>query len=163
MTLLRLVPPGSKVLRTVSLPFSSRELGSLTTTSLLASLCDAVARERALGAALPQYGLSKRAFAFKTSITGQTLIAVNPIITKFEVSMGRETDWEGCLSLPRKQALVARYKRIWVEYERPGAAVPVREVLSGLGARVFQHELDHLDGILMTDRASQVKDDDDES
>lgn len=59
--------------------------------------------------------------------------------------------WEGCLSVPGVRGLVPRYREIEVEYiTRQGELK--REVVSDFVARIYQHEIDHLDGILFPDR-----------
>jgi peptide deformylase len=66
-------------------------------------------------------------------------------------------DWEGCLSVPRIRGLVPRYEWIEVEYlDRQGNLQ--RHELTGFVARIFQHELDHLDGILFIDRVESTRD-----
>ena len=65
-------------------------------------------------------------------------------------------DWEGCLSFPGVRGMVPRHESITVEYyDRMGAKK--RIVLRGFQARVFQHEIDHLNGILYTDRMTDMK------
>jgi peptide deformylase len=59
-------------------------------------------------------------------------------------------DWEGCLSVPHTRGLVPRYQQIEVEYNTSSGEVK-QEILTDFVARIFQHELDHLDGILFTD------------
>ena len=66
-------------------------------------------------------------------------------------------DWEGCLSVPGIRGLVPRYREIEVEYTtRQGETQ--REILKDFIARIFQHELDHLDGILFLDRVKNKAD-----
>ena len=60
-------------------------------------------------------------------------------------------DWEGCLSVPNTRGLVPRSKTIEVEYTTRQGEVK-QEILTDFVARIFQHELDHLDGILFPDR-----------
>jgi len=60
-------------------------------------------------------------------------------------------DWESCLSVPHTRGLVPRYQQIEVEYNTSSGEVK-QEILTDFVARIFQHELDHLDGILFTDR-----------
>ncbi|MBE9117970.1 peptide deformylase [Lusitaniella coriacea LEGE 07157] len=69
----------------------------------------------------------------------------------------RVKGWEGCLSVPGFRGLVPRYERIEVEYWDRQGRHNVRE-LSGFIARIFQHELDHLNGILFIDRAESPQD-----
>ena len=80
-------------------------------------------------------------------------VTVNPRVTRFS----QETVFgaEGCLSIPGLLGEVERSQDIIVEGQnRKGE--PVKLKLAGWTARIFQHEIDHLDGILFTDRAIQV-------
>lgn len=80
---------------------------------------------------------------------------INPEI--LSSSDERETDWEGCLSIPGIRGLVPRHKTIKVKYfTRDGEEVE-RE-FEDFVARIFQHELDHLDGIVFLDRMESNKD-----
>lgn len=76
---------------------------------------------------------------------------INPkIISR---SKGKKKDWEGCLSVPGIRALVQRPEKIRIEYaDRRGKVT--QKNLSDFVARIFQHELDHLDGIIFLDRAN---------
>jgi peptide deformylase len=65
--------------------------------------------------------------------------------------------WEGCLSVPGLRGLVLRDRAIEVEYLTKHGEL-VRQELTGFVARIFQHELDHLDGILFPDRVSTPTD-----
>ncbi|MEL6579997.1 MAG: peptide deformylase [Cyanobacteria bacterium J06621_12] len=73
---------------------------------------------------------------------------INPRI----LSHGKEVvkDWEGCLSIPNARGLVPRYRQIEVEYTTQLGEIK-QEILTDFIARIFQHELDHLDGIVFTD------------
>ena len=66
-------------------------------------------------------------------------------------------DWEGCLSVPNTRGLVPRSKTIEVEYTTRQGEVK-QEILTDFVARIFQHELDHLDGILFPDRIIEPAD-----
>jgi peptide deformylase len=66
-------------------------------------------------------------------------------------------DWEGCLSVPGIRGLIPRYRHIEIEYmTRDG--VRVRRELNDFVARIFQHECDHLNGMVFLDRLESVKD-----
>lgn len=69
----------------------------------------------------------------------------------------REKDWEGCLSIPGIRAKVPRYSHIKVTYINASGGA-VTQVLEGFVARVFQHEYDHLDGLVYLDRVESNKD-----
>jgi peptide deformylase len=66
-------------------------------------------------------------------------------------------DWEGCLSVPNTRGLVPRYQEVEVEYTTSSGEVK-QQVLTDFVARIFQHELDHLEGILFTDRITEPSD-----
>ncbi len=74
---------------------------------------------------------------------------INPVL--LDRSDAEVQGWEGCLSVPNCRAQVARAQAIWVEYLDRGGAVR-RSHFQGFVARIFQHELDHLNGILFVDR-----------
>jgi len=79
---------------------------------------------------------------------------INPEITSF--SEEKEKDWEGCLSIPGIRGLVPRHKTIKVKYLiRDGKEVETE--LFDFVARIFQHELDHLNGIVFLDRLDSNK------
>lgn len=92
-----------------------------------------------------QVGILKRLIVI---VDGDTIIhMINPEIINFnDTEMGEE----GCLSLPQQFIHKRRYKNIRVKY-RDKKGKPHVEEYSGLTARVIQHELDHLNGVLMTD------------
>jgi peptide deformylase len=66
-------------------------------------------------------------------------------------------DWEGCLSVPGIRGLVPRYTQIEVEYTAREGNLE-RKIFTDFIARVFQHELDHLDGLVFLDRIETTKD-----
>jgi peptide deformylase len=102
-----------------------------------------------VGLAATQLGLLRRVFVFQGDEESPTQAVVNPRLV--DPSEERETDEEGCLSLPDVRVPVERFLRIVVEGKDPSGA-DVRHELEGLGARVVQHEVDHLDGVLILDR-----------
>ena len=63
---------------------------------------------------------------------------------------------EGCLSIPGKRGLVPRHTQVQIRYVAPGCSAERTEEIEGFTAVIFQHEIDHLDGILYTDRADSV-------
>jgi len=86
-------------------------------------------------------------------------IAVNPKVSRF--SQDTVPGAEGCLSIPGLMGEVERSREIVVEaQDRHGKALKLK--LHGWKARIFQHEIDHLNGILFTDRTSNVWDTDEE-
>jgi peptide deformylase len=102
---------------------------------------------RGLGLAAPQVGVSKRIFTYDIGEGPHALI--NPRIVR---SSGEEIGAEGCLSIPGLQGDVARAERVTMSgIDETGAKVKIKA--EGLLARVFQHELDHLDGTVFVDKA----------
>jgi peptide deformylase len=67
------------------------------------------------------------------------------------------SDWEGCLSIPGIRGLVPRYQAIDVEYTTRDGKLK-RQEFTDFVARIFQHELDHLEGLVFLDRIDSVKD-----
>lgn len=110
------------------------------------------------GIAMTQIGVAKRICIVKNFIVNpsdesevleQVFVLINPKITSR--SKETELDWEGCLSIPNTYGLVERYKRIKIKALNE-AGEEVRLNASGYFARVIQHEIDHLDGVLFTSR-----------
>lgn len=110
-------------------------------------------RHKGVGLAAPQLGYTRRIFAahriLKKDEEPLRYIFINPEITKF--STNTEIGWEGCLSIPDTYCKVKRSKEIIVEY-LDGHGQKQRLKTSGFFARVIQHEVDHLDGILITSK-----------
>lgn len=65
--------------------------------------------------------------------------------------------WEGCLSIPGLRGLIPRYQRILIEYDHLSGQTQQAE-LTDFVARIFQHELDHLDGMVFLDRLENMND-----
>jgi peptide deformylase len=107
--------------------------------------------EDGVGIAAPQIGVSKRIFiACPTMKKGEEHVMVNVEILE---SSGREMGVEGCLSLPGVSGEVPRAKKLKFRYQdRHGK--PHEMEVKDFFARVIQHEMDHLDGILLIDRVS---------
>ena len=104
-----------------------------------------------VGLAANQVGVVRRVFVFRHRDDEEPVAAVNPRIV--DPSEERETDDEGCLSLQRVLVPVERHASLVLEAQDTAGA-PLRLQLSGLDARVAQHELDHLDGVLILERTT---------
>ncbi|MFQ5679086.1 MAG: peptide deformylase [Gemmatimonadota bacterium] len=104
--------------------------------------------------AAPQVGVLRRAVAVDLSRTGRSpVVLVNPVVSA--VSAERSVDLEGCLSLPGLVAKVARPERIRITgLARTGQIV--RLEAGGLLARILQHKVEHLDGILFLDHLAPL-------
>ena len=118
---------------------------------LLDDMKDTVRKEEGAGLAAPQVGVLRRAVVVDVSEGVYELI--NPVIVE---SKGEQTGWEGCLSVRGKRGVVTRPMIVKVEYfDRKGKRKKL--VARGFFARAVCHELDHLDGVLYTDRAERVE------
>ena len=118
--------------------------------ALAHDLAQTMIQHNGLGLAANQIGLPYRAFA----ITGeQIIVCFNPKIVDF--STEKVYLEEGCLSFPGLFVKVKRPRSVRVRYTEPNGNV-VTKTFEGMTARVFQHELDHLDGIRHTDRANRL-------
>jgi peptide deformylase len=104
-----------------------------------------------VGLAATQIGVLRRVFIFQPDPDEEPRALVNPRLA--EGSDERESDDEGCLSLQGVVIPVERHERVAVE-ATDAEGKEVRLELEGLPARVVQHELDHLDGILIIDRTT---------
>ena len=106
------------------------------------------AGEGRMAVAANQVGVLKRVFVAEAD--GVVYVLVNPVIE--ERSEETETALEGCLSIPGVGVEVDRHVEVVVS-GRDGQGLPVRFEVGGEIARMVQHETDHLDGVLMLDRA----------
>ena len=105
-----------------------------------------------IGLAAPQLGISQRLLVYRVGPDAPVIALANPEI---EWSSAEEdTLEEGCLSLPGVQVDIERPIHVRVR-GRDEAGEPRVVEASGLEARVVQHEMDHLDGVLILDRASR--------
>jgi len=103
-----------------------------------------------VGLAANQIGRLKRIFV--AAYEDEEFAIVNPVIE--EKSEASEKDIEGCLSLPEIRVEVERSHAVTVSGKDP-SGTPVRIRAEGLLARIFQHEIDHLDGVLILDRTDR--------
>jgi len=107
---------------------------------------------KGVGLAAPQVGVLKRIIVIK--IDDKDIPLINPLIT----GKSKETDLleEGCLSLPGRSLEIKRFTGVDVKaLDIDGNELNIK--LEGLVARIFQHELDHLDGKLILDRVSLIQ------
>jgi peptide deformylase len=103
-----------------------------------------------IGLAATQVGVLRRVLVFEPDEDGVRAL-VNPRLV--DPSAEKDTDDEGCLSLQDVHVPVERSLRVVVEGKDPTGA-DVHYELEGLGARIVQHEVDHLDGVLIVDRTT---------
>ena len=102
----------------------------------------------AVGLAAPQIGVNLRAFAINYGPV--TDVAFNPKIIKRDVTCAPEWDTEACLSVENTHVNIRRTQMILVEYQDKTGNVN-KTILTDFLARIFQHEMDHINGWLITD------------
>jgi peptide deformylase len=118
---------------------------------LLDNLAETMYSAGGVGLAAPQIGVPKRVFV--ADIGDQLYELINPVFLRLSEEAASEN--EGCLSVPEKYGLVTRPLSVVLEGQnRLGETVTI--ATEGYLARVFQHESDHLNGILFTDIADAV-------
>jgi len=126
--------------------------------SLACDMCEVMYGEPGIGLAAPQVGRPVRLVVADTGWTEEgaerhPTIMINPELLEMEGT----TKWEeGCLSVPDFTAEVERSAHVVLRYTNLDGE-EIREEADGLRAVCFQHEIDHLDGILFIDRISRLK------
>jgi peptide deformylase len=127
---------------------------------LIHEMVDTMREAPGVGLAAPQIGVSSRILVVEfgdeedEEAPKKLYALINPEIVEFSEE-AKVVGIEGCLSIPRLVGEVERYERIVVKaLNRHGK--PVKLKAEGWLARIFQHEIDHLEGVLYTDRATRV-------
>lgn len=147
---------GRSLIRTVPDPILSMYSNSVKEfNEELSEFCDLILNElevsRGVGIAAPQLGFLRRVIAYRDNPSGEGKIIVNPQIT--DASMNQVIEAESCLSIPNETVNVLRPALITVSgFDPSGKALTVKP--SPFSSRVIQHEIDHLNGILITDYRS---------
>lgn len=140
-------------LRVISQPVTDVDILRTETQQLIDQLMETMAEENGVGIAAPQVGEHLRIIIVETPHGVQAFI--NPEITSRSVRM--VSSIEGCLSVPGISGAVKRHSSVKVKAKnRQGEMVEIKA--NGLQAIIFQHEIDHLDGILFIDRATNLVD-----
>jgi len=145
---LKLIPEDSEILREVAEAWDWEKDGD--PSELVKAMAKLMVLHNGIGLAAPQCGISKRIFVMGNP--DHLVACINP-----EIISGTERvrDQEGCLSFPDLWMYVERYKDISVKYYNV-AGEKVEQELTGLMARVFQHESDHLWGICFDTKVSKL-------
>lgn len=146
---------GNSILRQIAQPLEDIEDPIIQ--QLIDSLISTATSAEGVGIAAPQVSESIRLFIvasrpnprYPNAPLMEPTAMINPKIVATDDTIVK--NWEGCLSVPGLRGLVPRYHSIEVEYINR-QSLPVRQQLTDFVARIFQHELDHLDGILFLDR-----------
>ena len=152
MPILKIITLPNPILRQKSKNINLKETDSQGLKKLVLSMTKIMLKTNGVGLAAPQIGKNVR-LAVINSKDGPFGI-INPIIIK--KSWAQELDREGCLSIPGVFAKVKRHKKITIVFfDQTGKKN--KQTVQGLMARVIQHEIDHLDGILFIDKAVEIE------
>jgi len=162
---------GAPVLRQAAKPVSKKEFGSSALLKLIANMKRILAKEKfGVAIAAPQVGVSLRLFVVsgrvfeeeahdddpERSSEKQSRVFINPVLMR--VSRKKREMSEGCLSVRGTYGAVIRHEKASIKAEdERGKAFTYHG--AGLVAHIFQHEVDHLDGILYIDKATKLTDD----
>jgi peptide deformylase len=142
----------------------SREVERFATPeleALLVDMRDTMGARNGAGLAAPQIGVSQRVVIFGVEKNPRYpdaeevpfTVLVNPKLVMLTREV--EEDWEGCLSVPGMRGVVPRYTKLrYTGVDENGS--PIDRVAEGFHARVVQHEVDHLDGILYPMRMTDM-------
>lgn len=148
MSVYKILTEPDPVLRQKSLPVKNINAGVLR---VLEHMQDTMYLADGIGLAAPQIGVSKRIIVVDPG--DNLLVLINPEIILLE---GEQSGSEGCLSVPGKLGWLTRAQKIIVQGLNPlGESVELEAF--NLLARVIQHEIDHLDGILFPDKATRIR------
>ena len=160
MAVRRVLKMGEPLLRAVASPVTrfDEELAAL-----VADMDDTMRALSGAGIAAPQIGVSARVVIFELKDNPRYphiapvpyTVLVNPLVTPLTAE--QDDGWEGCLSVPGMRGLVPRFRRLrYRGFDQYGA--PLERTVEGFHARVVQHEVDHLDGILFPQRVRDMRD-----
>lgn len=164
----KIVAEGASILRKIADSVPLADIGSIKIKRVIADMKEALLPHKdGVALAAPQIGVPLRIFIVSGHVFDEEalmrddkskkkpdLVFINPEI----VSMAREKKWmpEGCLSVRPWYGEVKRATKITIRaYDESGKKIT--RGASGLLAHIFQHEIDHLDGILFTDKARHVE------
>jgi peptide deformylase len=162
MAVLDVVRIGEPVLRAVAEPVGVDELTTPTFQAFLGDLVETMRDANGAGLAAPQVGVAKRVFCvevhdnprypYKPDIDLRVLVNPELRVLSGETFM----NYEGCLSIPDLRGLLPRALEVELTYtDREGRRVV--EEIRGVSAGTFQHEQDHLDGVLFVDRVEDTR------
>ena len=146
-----------QVLRTPCHNFSKRELADPLYTELAAKMIATVTspEQNGVGIAGPQVGLSRNIVAVQRFDKEGNPFEVYPNIRITAFRGEPEPGAEGCLSVPGRRGKVLRWRDIDISYSSLDTGQEVTERIQGFTAVIFQHETDHLQGILYIDKMLQ--------
>ena len=157
MSILKVARLGHPVLRKPARQVTPSELSDSAIQQLIDDMFETMHEYQGIGLAAPQVHMGLRLFVAGVDdpeVGVPPVVMVNPEISP--LGEAAEDDWEGCLSIPDIRGRVSRQAEILVRsLDRHGREHTM--TVSGFPARVFQHEADHLEGVLFLDRMTSLE------
>lgn len=120
---------------------------------LAQDMIETMYHENGIGLAAPQIGVLRRICIVCADENSEPKVLINPYIIE---KSGTQVEFEGCLSIPGYRGKVERAAWVKVKYQNLNGEEVIEEGTELL-ARAFQHEIDHLDGILYTEKALELE------
>ena len=162
MAVRKILKMGDPLLRKTSEPVTEDEIRTKEFKKLVRDMFDTMKQNDGVGLAAPQIGELKQLLIvghqessrYPDTPAVREQIIINPVIT----AIGQETSgmWEGCLSVPGMRGYVERPVKIKMEWMNEKFE-PQSEIFDDFQAVVFQHEVDHLRGVLYVDKLKSTK------
>lgn len=154
---LKVIELGDKMLRAKAKPVSIKEIKTKKFQNFCDDLIKTCDLNDGVGIASPQVGQSKRVFILWSRMSKKRknvpelgpIVIINPKILSF--SKNKSKMYEGCLSIPGIRGIVSRCESVEVEFIN-GKGEKIKTKFKKFPARIFQHEFDHLNGIVFLDR-----------
>ncbi|WP_375341107.1 peptide deformylase [Okeania sp. SIO2B3] len=161
MAVLQVAHLGNEILRYQAQPINN--IWDKNLQELIDNLIVTIIETNGVGIAAPQVSISDRLFIvasrpnlrYPNAPKMEPTAMINPKLISY--SEDRIKGWEGCLSVPGIRGLVPRYRVINVEYTNREGKLE-RQELTDFVARIFQHEYDHLEGLVFLDRVESSTD-----
>jgi len=162
MAILKVAQLGHPVLREKSAPVSVEQIRTPDFQQFIDDMIETMREYEGVGLAAPQVHVSSRVatievdsnLRYPSAPDVPLLVLINPEITP--IGRGKEEDWEGCLSVPTMRGKVPRFVEVEVK-ALDREANPIKFSAQQFYARVVQHEVDHLDGMVYLDRMNDLQ------
>ena len=156
-------PEDSVIIRAASCDFRNKDLQSEVFRILAAKMLATVnaPEQGGVGIAAPQVGINRRLIVVQRLDKAGEPFEIYPNVRLDSLYGDIVKGQEGCLSVPPFRGLVPRWTNAAVSYKDPETLEIRQDTIAGFTAVIFQHEIDHLDGVLYIDRADSVSIDED--
>jgi peptide deformylase len=147
-----IVKEPADVLRNKAVLVATTELGTPKMSALIKDMIETMYRAKGVGLAAPQIGIGKQIIIVAPP-DEEPIAVINPVVTNR--SIRRVASEEGCLSVPGTWGITRRNATLKIKGLTPEGK-PFKKSSIGFEAIIFQHEVDHLNGILYIDKAKDI-------